>query len=264
MNKRSTFLGDFNKRFVKHYNKYSESLLSKNELVHFMNLGYQGKEVYHIKDSDQKFALPINLYLKVLDSLETKPLSALEVGSGLGGGCYLLKNYLKIDEVIGVDYAKKNVEYSNFKFNKDGIYFQQYSSDNFPAINKSFDLVLSLEASQHFDNWGLFIENAYKVLNNGGVLIYADLFHQDDIPIIQSIIEASPFEIMIQEDITEGVSTSISFMEPPKKNFLYKIWCALNGMNDLIQFEAYNNSIYHQKFQNGTIKYFKFHLKKNG
>ncbi len=259
---RSTLLGEYNDKFVKHYNKYSENLLKRNELVHFMNLGYIGEEQFNIKEEDTKSIASVNLYLKVLEGLNTNPVSALEVGSGLGGGCYILKKYLQISEVTGVDYGEKNVIYSNHKFNGIGIDFKHYSSSNFNQLNQTYDLILSLEASQHFDNWELFIENAYKVLNKDGILVYADLFYEKDIEKILKILDNSPLKMVIQEDISAGVIHSIAQMKPPNKNVAYRLWCAINGMNKINKFEAYNNSAYHKMFQNGSIKYLKFHLKK--
>lgn len=264
---KSSFLSRFNARYVRHYNLYSWGLLRHNQRADFMNLGFIADNFppFSLTDTDSKSKNSIALYTKVLEGADfAKVNTALEVASGLGGGCYLLKNYYKVPNVSGVDYAKYNVAYSNKKFNDIGLFFEQYSADHINQLNKKYDLILCVEASQHFEDWDTFIKNISLLLSDTGVFCYADMFIEKDKQIIESIIKKYNLVIERAEDIAPGVTKSMALMQPPpKKSLRYKIMCAILGLNSLEEYEAYKGSKLYNMMDTGEIKYMKYLIRKS-
>lgn len=98
MKTNSTYFNSETKKFIRNYNFISFMILiGKWGRYDFFNLGYKGslKKDIILDDIDKKNQLHISLYLKVMEELPESSKSILEIGSGIGGGCYLLKKYLR-------------------------------------------------------------------------------------------------------------------------------------------------------------------------
>jgi len=193
-------------------------LLSKR--MDFMNLGYYNPDFkvphkLHEIDSEESRLRQVSLYAKLFEEFEPGLQKSLEVGSGFGGGCYLLHEYYGIKNVLGVDKISSSVADSNKKYKNPGkIEFKQFSSDTIDQLNSKFDVVVCLEASQHFPDWLRFYENVHKVLEDTGVFVYGDIFDIRDIPVAEELIKKAGLVIQKKEDLSPGVINSISKMAP--------------------------------------------------
>lgn len=265
MKYKSSLLSKYNSKFVRHYNLYSYFLMRYGGRADFMNLGFNPHYTpFKLEEKDIPNLKYISLYCKLLEGFDNNISNILEISSGLGGGCYLLKHYYSIPEVIGVDYARLNVKYSNKKFNNLGINFYKFSSDNVNKLNKKFDTIISLEASQHYDDWELFLKNTSSLLNENGVFYYADMFTPGDQMIIEKLMLETGWKINKKENITDGIINSINMVQPPAiKSRYYKAICTFLNLNSLDEFEAYNNSKLHQLFKEGELNYIKYILTKS-
>jgi O-methyltransferase len=74
----------------------------------------------------------------------------LEIGSGRGGGCYYLKDYLGAHTVTGFDLSTANIELSDKMYARDNISFQQGAAENLPYNNASFHIVVNVEFSHYY------------------------------------------------------------------------------------------------------------------
>lgn len=262
----SNYLGEYREKIVRSYNFLSFMLISKRwDRLDFLNLGYIGYNIpFELNDFDKKSLHSITLYAKTLEKIPTETQSALEIGSGLGGGCYLLKNYFKIKDVVGLDYAKFNARYSSSKFSKFGIKHVNLPAEESYKLNRKFDLILSLEASQLFYSWELFIKNIPDLLTDNGSFFYADLFTPDDKVKIENIISDNGLKIIYSEDISEGVSKAIEqIKKPDDEHFLVNFLRKLLLIKEIDKFHAYNNSDLHNKIKNKDLLYTKYIIVKN-
>ncbi len=233
----------------------------------FINLGYEdGLDIERItigrEDSIWNSYLPmIKLYLKAFDALPLNVIeSSLEVGSGLGGGCYLLKKYFNILNVYGVDANYWHVLISKIKFGNRGISFRRYGSENFTKLEMKFDLIYSIEASSHFSNLTSFFSDVNKSLTDGGFFVYLDLFNEHQIDKIENEIYANGFRLVKKENINMGVLNSI------KLNFQHKPTGFFNGIRTRIQssfgMEPNESSELFTKIENGVFLYNKYVFQK--
>lgn len=221
-----------------------------------MNLGYIGKVEYIPKSLDKEIKNSyrynqILLYCKLLQNLPVKAKSILEVGSGYGGGGFLLHKHYNVPNVVGIDVNKNSVKYSNYKFKQDGLRYLNYSSEDFNYFNSTFDTIISLESSIHFMNINNFFANVYKVLNNDGIFIYADFFKSSEIINIEEGIKNNKFNITFKEDISQGVIESIESM--PETSGIQKILEKIILGNNDSNFT--NGSFLYKKLKSGELSY---------
>jgi 2-polyprenyl-3-methyl-5-hydroxy-6-metoxy-1,4-benzoquinol methylase len=218
----------------------------KNQKQDFINLGFIDDDNYNklgivAKKNNShwnKYFYMINLYLKSFEKIEFSNInSALEIGSGVGGGAYLLKEYFNIKNVVGVDASQLHIIYSKLKFNKNGIIFKNFTSDNFTELKTKFDLIYSIEASSHFQDLDVFFTNVNQSLHKDGIFLYVDLFKSEQIDEIKNSILKYKFNIIMEDDISEGVLNSISYTSKLMKNELRNA----DGMEVSMNSELYIN-----------------------
>ncbi|MFN8284418.1 MAG: methyltransferase domain-containing protein [Chitinophagales bacterium] len=239
MNLRNNYFANYSDKIIRGYNLISFMVLyGKWSDLNFLNLGYTGNTLpFPLETQDEKDIHFISLYAKALEGLPDNTKSIIEIGSGLGGGCYLLKKYYKIPVVNGIDYGKLNVKYSNKKLNPLGITIFESAAEEAWKINKKYDVVLSLEASLLFYNWELFLKSVYSLLNEDGVFLYSDIFLKKDISVIENLLEKCGFVITFKEDITSGVKEAVKkSVIPDSETFSFKLIKKILGLDSLDKF----------------------------
>jgi SAM-dependent methyltransferase len=93
--------------------------------------------------------------------------SVLDVGCGTGYGTALLAQYAA--EAAGFDVAPEAVSYAAAHYARPR--FLIGSASAFPARDKSVDLVTAFELLEDLPDWRVLIEEAHRVLNDGGVFL---------------------------------------------------------------------------------------------
>jgi SAM-dependent methyltransferase len=267
MNYKSSYFGGHIQKIIRGYNLVSFMILGGNwKDYDFLNLGYVSSKPlpFQLDNRDKDNTNSISLYAKILEDLPANTGSILEIGSGLGGGCYLLKKYYHIPTVTGIDYAKLNVRYSNKKFNHLGVQYYRCSAENANTLNQKYDAVISVEAALLFYNWELFLKNVSDLITDNGTFLYTDLFTQEDKQTIENLISKVGLKIISMEDIGDGVINSIQQIPGPNKDtFLFKFLKKLLLLGDLDKFDAYNNSELHKKIIHKELIYMKYVIVKD-
>lgn len=160
---------------------YSDSLWEKEVEDLFpsfengcINFGYW-KAVPKNISLKQRLRSQIDLYNKVLLILPkiTSPF-VVEVGCGRGHGIALMHS--KGVSAYGIDKVAGQVQTCKKNYPKIKNYFLQGSAENLPFSESSADVVVSIEAAQHFANFNLFLEESNRVLKSGGRLIISTFF----------------------------------------------------------------------------------------
>jgi ubiquinone/menaquinone biosynthesis C-methylase UbiE len=235
-----------------------------NSRIDFLNLGYQ-KNSFSIPTSvsltehNPDNLRQITLYCKLLQHAQPNAAKALEVGCGFGGGTYLIKQYLQPQLIIGIDVLKSSVVTCAKKFERSNeIEFLHYSSDNMNLLPHKFDMIISLEASQHFAHMPLFFKNVHHLLNKEGIFYYADIFEVSDLLKTKKQIADAGMYIKYEEDISEGVINSLN-ATPRSQSLMGKLEKLLlkrHGIDLLPGGELY------KKFVAGNLQYVTFEIGK--
>jgi len=97
------------------------------------------------------------------------PVSVLDVGCGLGYWGFILKGYLGVPHVVGVDIDSSKVEFAR----RLGVYDELYTSDirefNYP---RAFDVVLAIESIHGILDTRL-LERLEGFTRKGGLIVLA-------------------------------------------------------------------------------------------
>ena len=148
-------------------------------LEHFMNIGYANSLIEY-------FLYPVGLSSKRLPERLAQPLltrptargSILVVGCGRGGEAVLL-HQLTGAHVVGVDITPFNIgsaqDYAKKKELADAVTFLVGDACDLPVASGSVSCVFSCESAFHYENKGGFIDESYRVLKTGGLLLIADI-----------------------------------------------------------------------------------------
>jgi 2-polyprenyl-3-methyl-5-hydroxy-6-metoxy-1,4-benzoquinol methylase len=108
-----------------------------------------------------------NMYF--IEELAGKEIA--EVGCGHGLISILLS--LKTKSLIGYDIDEKSIKYAQSLIQKLGLYnisFEQYNG-TFDSIDKTYDAVISMDVIEHVYDPIAFLQNVFKILRPGGMLI---------------------------------------------------------------------------------------------
>lgn len=139
------------------------------------------------KTSSDYFSINAYYWKKILNK-KFKKFSYLEIGSWEGNSAlYILKNF-KTKSVICVDiwdkYLKNEIKpkrnFRNFLFNlkefKNNFKYHKLSSDDFFKKNKKFFDVIYIDGDHKKSQVYKDISNAWRILNNKGLIICDDFF----------------------------------------------------------------------------------------
>ena len=88
-----------------------------------MNYGYESCNqpmAIPLKEEEERDRYMIQLYHHVATAVDLTDKDVVEVGSGRGGGSSYIKRYLKPKTMIGIDYSKNAIQFSNNQHKVDG------------------------------------------------------------------------------------------------------------------------------------------------
>ena len=177
----------------------------------FMNLGYSGKSSMEIKTEDAKDAHHISLYMKLIEMApqiqeKQKNLSALEIGCGRGGGCYVMKNYFSIPDITAVDLSSANIRLAK-RFVPEGNFIASDAVEF--KTDKKFDIVLNLESSHRYSSRLTFFKNVFSMLKEDGSFVFGDMIRKNELQEVEKMIADSGLKIIAVQTVNKEVVASI-------------------------------------------------------
>ncbi|MEQ6376690.1 class I SAM-dependent methyltransferase [Bacillaceae bacterium S4-13-56] len=129
-----------------------------------------------------QFALPYTAG-RVLD---------LSCGSGYGTHMVAKERKNEIDEIIGVDIDEEIIEYARGAYYHPKSSFRVADATDLTLIDQlgTFDVILSFETLEHIEDESAILENYYRLLKPGGMLIVSTPFGEG-----RGISCGSPFHV---------------------------------------------------------------------
>lgn len=164
---------------------YGEDDLSKFPLFQggFLNFGYWNTDTdFNNLSANDRLASSQNLYHYLLKRLELNDEDiVLEIGSGLGLGCAMIVNNFCSKRIVGMDLSYEQIQRANRRFSNllhkaPWFSFVQGAAEAMPFENASFSKIFSLEVAQHFIFPQHVVQESFRVLRPGGVLLIATFF----------------------------------------------------------------------------------------
>ncbi|OKJ16836.1 class I SAM-dependent methyltransferase [Kitasatospora sp. CB01950] len=156
----------------------------------FINFGYwHDIDLTHPIDEADRIRSQQDLYRRVLDAARLpKAPRILEVGCGLGMGCVLALNECDAATVTGLDIHPAQLERARrahaetLRREPDRLRFVRGAAGQLLLEDRQFDVVISVEAAQHFPSLTDFAAETFRVLRPGGRVAVVSFFTPDDSP----------------------------------------------------------------------------------
>lgn len=181
-----------------------------------MNYGYlpeSGKISIELDEEESKEASGVSsfqLYHETASAVEIAGKDVLEVGSGRGGGAGYIVKHLSPKSVIGVELASQAVALCNrLAEGNDKLTFVQGDAMALPLEEESCDVVVNVESSHCYPSFAGFVQQVHRVLRPGGKFVISDFRFAEDVPQLESDLEAGGFVILEKEDISRAVLRSL-------------------------------------------------------
>ena len=238
------------------------STIDKNAEVIFMNYGYsKNNQKIVLKEEDEKNRYSIQLYNHTVEGVDIKAKNILEVGCGRGGGLSYINSYFSPNKVTGIDLNKKAIDFCNKFYSKSNSVFIQADAQDLPFSESSFDIVINVESSHRYPKVELFINEVYRVLKPGGVLLLTDFGQNKNLKILEKYMVNAGFNIQKKEDITNEIIEALNLSTPDRKILIDKI--VPNYLKNIAhQFAATEGSKTYKQFSSRHFEYVYYILKK--
>lgn len=233
---------------------------SKGEII-FLNYGFHDNKILKLNKEDEKDRYGIQLYHKIASAVKLKDKKVLEVGCGKGGGSSYIARYLKPKQIIGLDKSKNQILFNKKHYNINNLKFQAGDALNIPFSDKSIDVVINIESSHCYPNFGKFIKEVKRVLTKNGYFLFADFRKQDLIqPVVKSL-KKSGLKIIKYEEITKNVLEALDLDHKRRIKLMNKFLPKfIHGWGK--QFAGIRGSETYNSFKTGKKKYFFYVLQK--
>ncbi len=77
-----------------------------------------------------------------------------------------------------------------------------------PLANDSCDLVINVESSHRYENFGKFLSEVHRVLRNGGLLLFADYRGKKKMDGLRKEFKNALFKVVKEEFINKSINLS--------------------------------------------------------
>ncbi|TWT11534.1 class I SAM-dependent methyltransferase [Reyranella sp. CPCC 100927] len=130
----------------------------------------------------------------------------LEVSCGRGGGlAHLVRGWPGSVRAVGLDHAENAVRACRAAHGDiANISFVCDSALSLPFADRSFDVVVNVEASNDYGDYAAFFREAHRVLRPGGAFLYCDTRRARDVPGTTQALRDAGFDATFN-DITDHV-----------------------------------------------------------
>ena len=93
----------------------------------------------------------------------------LDVACGSGFGSYVLAEIA--EEVVGLDLDPEAINFAKEHYRKDNLHYETGSALDLPFCDSEFDVVVSFETIEHFEQQEKFLEEVKRVLKPAGIFL---------------------------------------------------------------------------------------------
>jgi predicted O-methyltransferase YrrM len=133
--------------------------------------------------TDYRHCHPYTLfYESIFKNKKSENLKIAELGILDGGSLLMWKEYFSNSEIYGFEYNNDLINNFKQKFNNDRITLSNIDVTNknsiikaFSELNELYDIIIE-DTTHQYEDQILVIENVYKYLKPGGILIIEDIF----------------------------------------------------------------------------------------
>lgn len=249
---------------------YDQRARESGTAIAFINYGYAPLEPGDVLPpappflpQDEAHRLSANLYAHVTAPADLRDKDVVEVSSGRGGGCYLLKAGREAQRVVGIDLSRENVAISRRRFGAPGLEFRVGRAERLPLRPNSADAVVNVEAAHLYPDIPAFLREVHRVLRPGGWFLFADVindrFSDGSLP---GLLEASPLRVASSRDISANIVASLETRAPAVRRLFDGFACDERQRREWDEWACLPGTEGFRKFRDGIHRYMSFTLRK--
>jgi ubiquinone/menaquinone biosynthesis C-methylase UbiE len=205
LNRNPIFLKLLNLRFKYGY-RFLSRMLTRDDVL-FLNYGYEEDPpmALPLAASDESDRFPIQLYHRTATQVDLAGKKVLEVSCGHGGGASYLTRTLHPATYTGLDLNTVGIEFCRKRHDLPCLDFVQGNAESLPFPDRSFDVVINVEAAINYQNVPRFFAEVERVLRPGGHFLYADIRYADEIAAWEAELANIPMRPMSEQVINAEV-----------------------------------------------------------
>lgn len=215
-----------------------------------------GQSMYHFMITDG------------INDIQNKSL--LEISSGTGKGAAYIAQQFNPFKYVGMDLNQIRVQSSQqYWGHLDNLEFTVGDAMHIPFPNNSFNIVLNVESSFHYESFEQFISEVFRVLEPGGTFLWtAPLLHRDDTATVKNHqFTRAGFKILKKQYITQNVLAARDRVAKEASTTELNIYCkdlyyifsgTCSPAESLWQFTALPGSIWYNLMSSGQAPYLRF------
>jgi O-methyltransferase len=182
----------------------------------FLNYGFAAADETEswVHVSDAGYRCHLSLVRHVLQGVDLRSKTVLEVGCGRGGNCYYLARYTQAEQIVGLDCCLPNIALARRNSKLGKVQVLAGDAQRLPFADESFDVVLNLESAHCYADFPAFLAESARVLAKDGTFCFADLWDLEIIPVEwparEEALANCPLKIISREDISEQVFQALN------------------------------------------------------
>jgi len=237
----------------------------KDISANFMNYGYaslNGDLPIALEQKDEINRYCIQLYDHVVNSVDLENKKVLEVGAGRGGGADYITRYYKPQKYTAVDISSSVIKFCNRFYSVPGLSFVEGRAEKLPVNGETFDAVVNVESARCYSNIETFFNEVYRVLNDDGHFLFADMMEKDELEPIKDSLKKCGFTIKEENNITQNVAKGLT-LDTQRREKLIKKKIPGFLQNSFLEFAGTKGTNRFDSFNNGKFEYWSFVLAKN-
>lgn len=193
---------------------------SSNDDQVFLSWGYEEDPpmALQLAGSDERDRYFIQLYHRVATQVDLTAKRVLEVSCGHGGGASYLVRTLGPASYTGLDLNSAGIDFCRKKHQLPGLDFVQGNAESLPFVDRSFDVVINIEASHGYSDIARFLAEVARVLRRGGHFLYADVRRRQDVANWEHELAEAPMRLVSERTINEQVARGVENNMPVLKD----------------------------------------------
>lgn len=146
----------------------------------------------------------------------------LDVGCGFGEGLNFLSRTTPIGKIVGLDLGQQAINYANARWARPGLAFVCGDAENMPFGDGEIDVVINVESSHTYPDFGRFLAEVRRVLRPGGLFSFVDVYTEERYQRFEGIKANPGLEWVRETDVTDHVKAAIHRRLQPD-SFLRKL-----------------------------------------
>jgi SAM-dependent methyltransferase len=231
----------------------------------FMNYGFvptAGGAPHALRAEDEADRACISLYARVVGTHALAGRDVLEIGCGRGGGAAFVARAFAPRRLLGVDVSERAVAFCRARHVVAGLEFAQGDAERLSLPSDAFDVVLNVESSHCYGDYGAFLAEVRRVLRPGGHLLHADFRPVGDVEGWRASLARAGLTIVAEDDLTAGVVAALEAEDGAKRALIDEVIDRPLAAT-FRQFAAVRGTTLFDEFRAGVMTYRLFALRKD-